>query len=226
MVGVHVPGGHRAHAEGLRERAERSVPAGVAALVGALELDVEAVAAERAGEARRGVGIADAQAVPGAAREADEPLPLLLQQRLVEARVEPLVRVRGGQEAAEVRVPLRRLHQKRHVGAVGEGHLGPGDRPEAERLRRVGELERAVDAVVVGERERLVAELDRARGELLWQRGAVEERVRRVAVELDVFRHAHATLSSRSARHGCGSRLYARKRVVGRGAPRVNRGSR
>jgi len=40
------------------------------------------------------------------------------------------------------------------------------------------ELERAVDAVVVGERERLVAELGRARGELLGQRRAVEERIR------------------------------------------------
>ena len=48
------------------------------------------------------------------------------------------------------------------------------------------ELERAVDAVVVGERERLVAELGRARGELLRLRRTVEERVRRVAVQLDV----------------------------------------
>jgi len=37
------------------------------------------------------------------------------------------------------------------------------------------ELERAVDAVVVGERERLVAELRRPRGQLLGQRRPVEE---------------------------------------------------
>ena len=61
--------------------------------------------------------------------------------------------------------------------STGERHLGAGDRPDAERLRRVGELERAVDAVVVGERERVVAELGGARGELLGQRGAVQERV-------------------------------------------------
>jgi hypothetical protein len=42
----------------------------------------------------------------------------------------------------------------------------------------VRELERAIDAVVVGERERLVAELRRARRQLLGQRGAVEERIR------------------------------------------------
>jgi hypothetical protein len=37
----------------------------------------------------------------------------------------------------------------------------------------VRELQRAVDTVVVGERERLVAELGGARGELLRQRCAV-----------------------------------------------------
>ena len=54
------------------------------------------------------------------------------------------------------------------------------------RLRGVGELERAVDAVVIGEREGRIAELGGAGGELLRQRGPVEERVRRMAVELDV----------------------------------------
>jgi quercetin dioxygenase-like cupin family protein len=48
------------------------------------------------------------------------------------------------------------------------------------------ELERAVDAVVVGERERLVPELRGTRRELLWLRRAVEERIRGVAMELDV----------------------------------------
>ena len=57
-------------------------------------------------------------------------------------------------------------------------------------LRCVRELERAVDAVVVGERERVVAELGGAGGELLGQRRAVEERVRRVRVQLDVARAA------------------------------------
>ena len=50
----------------------------------------------------------------------------------------------------------------------------------------MGELERAVDAVVVGERERRVAELGRPRGELLRLRRPVEKRVRRVAVQLHI----------------------------------------
>jgi hypothetical protein len=63
------------------------------------------------------------------------------------------------------------------VRTVGESDLGAGDRPDAERLRRMCELERAVDTVVVGERKRLVAELRRAHRELLGQRGAVEKRI-------------------------------------------------
>ncbi len=97
--------------------------------------------------------------------------------------------MRGREQAAEVRVAAPRLDEQRDVRAAVERDLGAGDRPHAERLRRVRELERAVDAVVVGERERLVAELRRARRELLGLRRAVEERVRRVRVELDVAGH-------------------------------------
>ena len=64
------------------------------------------------------------------------------------------------------------------MAAARNGDLRTGDRPDAERLGRVGELERAADGVVVGERERLVAEVGGARGELVGQRSAVEERVR------------------------------------------------
>ena len=62
--------------------------------------------------------------------------------------------------------------------SVGESDLGARDGADADRARRVGELERAVDAVVVGQRERLVAELGRARCQLLRQRGTVQERIR------------------------------------------------
>ena len=70
--------------------------------------------------------------------------------------------------------------------AAGERDLGAGDRPDTEVLRGVRELERAVDTVVVGERERLVAELGSPRGQLLRLRRTVEERVRRMRVQLDV----------------------------------------
>ena len=87
------------------------------------------------------------------------------------------MRVRGGEEPAEVRVALLGLDEQRHVGAATQGHLGAGDRADADELGRVGELERAVDAVVVGEGERLVAELRRPQRQLLGVRRAVEERI-------------------------------------------------
>jgi hypothetical protein len=61
---------------------------------------------------------------------------------------------------------------------AGEADLGAGDRTNAERLGRVGELERATDCVVVGERQRVVAEVGGARGELVGKRCPVEERIR------------------------------------------------
>jgi hypothetical protein len=70
--------------------------------------------------------------------------------------------MRCREEPAEVRVAARRLHEQRDVGTAGQRHLGAGDRPHPERLGRVRELEGAVDAVVVGERQRLVAELSGA----------------------------------------------------------------
>src|SRR5437667_9947776 len=97
--------------------------------------------------------------------------------------------MRRGEKPAEVRVALWRLDEQRHVRAAVEGQLRARDRPDAEVLRRVRELERAVDPVVVGERERRIAELGRLRRELLGLRGPVEERVGAVGVELDVRWH-------------------------------------
>ena len=130
--------------------------------------------------------------------------------------------MRRGEQAAEIRVPAPRLDEQRDVRAAVERDLRAGDRPHAERLRRVRELERAVDAVVVGERERLVSELRRARRELLRLRRAVEERVRRVAVELDVAGHL-----------GCGNMVeigegerHLRRAEARRDAPRGHRAAR
>ena len=205
VVRVDVARRDRPDAERGGEVAQVRVAARVAALVRALQLDVEAVAAEGAREPRRRVRVADGEPVARAAGEADEPLVQLLEQRLVEPRRQRLavrrvagVRVRRRQQPAEVRVAARALHEERHVRLVRERDLRPGDRPHAEVLRRVRELERAVDAVVVGERERLVAELGRAGRELLRLRRAVEERVRRVRVQLDV-RHDPRRWTSRTS---------------------------
>ena len=67
-VRVHVARGNRIDAERLRELAQRGVAASVATLVRALELDEEAVLAERGGEPGGGVGIPHGEAVTRTAR--------------------------------------------------------------------------------------------------------------------------------------------------------------
>ena len=76
------------------------------------------------------------------------------------------------------------------MAAVVERQLRAGDRPDPERLQRVRHLHGAVKPVVVGQGECGVALLGRRAGELNRVRGAVEERVGGVAVELDIG-HEH-----------------------------------
>ena len=124
-VRVRVAGRDRRHAERLGEVAQRGVAARVAALVRALELDVEAAGpnARRAAAARSGRG---RRARARAAGEADEPLVQLLEAALLERRRQQLVlapgrpraRVRRGQQPAEVRVAGRALDEERDVRAV------------------------------------------------------------------------------------------------------------
>ena len=77
---------------------------------------------------------------------------------------------------------------------VRERHLGAGDRLETERLRRLRERHRAVQAIAIGEREGLIAELVRRHREVFGERRAVEEREGGVAVQLSV---------GRPVSHGC-----------------------
>ena len=181
VVSVDVAGDDRPDARMLGQVAEVSVPARVTALERPLQLDVEALRPEGARERCGGVRVAHAEPVAGTAGEADEALVQLGEQRGIERRRQQLaflwpgLGVRGGQQAAEVRVALRRLDEDGDVRTAVEGDLGPGDRADADELRRVRELERAVDAVVVGERERLVAELRRPQRQLLRMGGAVQK---------------------------------------------------
>ncbi len=184
VVRVRVAGHDRPYAEVLGEVAESSVSPLVPSLVRPLELDEEALAPECACERRGAVRVPDRESAPRTAGEADEPFVQLGEQRRVERRGQRLgtllrtrARVGCGQQAAEVRVAGRRLHQQRHVRAIGQRDLRPRDGPDAECLRCVRELERAVKPVMVGQRERLVAELGRPGRELFGQRGAVQERI-------------------------------------------------
>jgi hypothetical protein len=75
-----------------------------------------------------------------------------------------------------------------------EGQLGTGDRAEAEAFGAVGELHRAPEAVVVGQRKRRIAEHRGGARQLQRGRGAVEEGERRVGVQLDVGGRGHRRL--------------------------------
>ncbi len=111
-------------------------------------------------------------------------------QRLaVLASRSPRSRVSRGQQPAQVPVALPRFDQQRDVRAAVERELRARDGTHAERLRRMRELERAVDAVVVGEGKRLVPELGGAGCELLRLRRSVEEAERGMTVELDIAAH-------------------------------------
>ena len=98
------------------EVTQRGVAASVAALERALELDVEAIAAEHRGEPRCGARVEDGEPPAGATGEADEALGVLLQQDRAEARLEPVACVGGGEKPAEVGVSARRFAEESHVG--------------------------------------------------------------------------------------------------------------
>ena len=78
---VHVAGGDRRHAEVLREIAQQRRAAGVAALERPLQLDEEAVAAERLRQPGGAVRVAQAEAIAGAAGEADEAIAVSSRRR-------------------------------------------------------------------------------------------------------------------------------------------------
>src|ERR1035437_9361141 len=80
---------------------------------------------------------------------------------------------------------------KMRLRTVEQVDIGAVDRPHAVLGGDLGELHRAGDRVVIGQRERLVAQLTPPPRELFGQRGAVEERIGRVAVQLDVGACGH-----------------------------------
>ena len=99
----------------------------------------------------------------------------------------PALPVRAARHRAgvSVRVGARRADSHVDLRAV--------DRPHAAVRRGLRQLHRSGERVVVGQRKRRVTQLAGALHQLVRQRHAVQERVRRVAVQLDVWRSAHCT---------------------------------
>ena len=200
-VRVDVAGGHAGHAQPGGQAGQCPIARAVVAVEGALQLDQEAVAAERSEQgARRRLVVHPAG---GAARQADEPLGVLEHRRERDLRVggrrtRPTLarmRVRARDQATQVGPAAGALHQERDVTLVVEVELRAVDRPQPESPRGLRELHRARDRVMVGQRQRLVAQLERRRDQLVGHRGPVEEGVGGVAVELDIWR-SHTNICS------------------------------
>ena len=104
----------------------------------------------------------------------------------------------------------------------GERDLGAEHGGQANGAGRFGEAHDAVEAVVIGERQRLQTQARRFLGQLLGVRGTVEEREVAVAVQLRV-RHAPGVGPGRRLRVGFGLErlpLAAERRPVAARIPR------
>ena len=104
-------------------------------------------------------------------------------------------RVRLGDQPAEIAPAGRRLDQQGEVKVGRSGALGldtvisaPDDRADAQRLARLRELHRPPDAVVVGQRQRLVAELGRRSASSSGSEAPSPKEKAEWAVQLDVAR--------------------------------------
>ncbi len=207
-VGVRVAGGDQLDPQPLGQLGEQPVAAGVAAPVGALQLDREPLAAEHRPQRPGGVlglaqpALADQPGdvpVAGAAGQAVQPLGVgreLLERR---RRCPAVVGVRQRDQPAEVAVAPLVLGEQRHVRAVGQRQLAAGDRAQAGVAGCAGELHRPAEAVVVGQGEGVVAQLGGALGDLDRLGGAVQERVAGVGVQLGVG-HARCAYQRRRCR--------------------------
>ena len=217
---MDVTGGDGRDVEPRRQVGQSSVQRAVVPLERPLELHPEVVRAEGGEEPAHGGLVADA--VAGAAAEADEALGVgfdVLEGDvgLGRRRAGPAlarVRVRVGDEAAEVGPALLGLDQQREMAPVVEVELGAVDGAEvaAEGASGLRELHRPRDGVVVGQREGGVPELQRRGDELIGKRGAVEVREGRVGVELGVG-------GGHERMFACGAVAYARNPTASRVSP-------
>ena len=180
--------------------------AGVALDQVVLQLDKRVVRAEQVAQALHGLlrgveALAGDQLrtlTMATAAQRDEALGVRRQVGRIECRWSRVVRgqvscrwlpragslVGQGDQAAQVGVALLAFSQQRQVDgaaalveqAMRQGELNAHDRLHAGRGAGLGELHRAVQAVMVGDRQRAVAKIRRAQRQLLGQRGTLEER--------------------------------------------------
>ncbi|MDX6569968.1 MAG: hypothetical protein QOH15_2546, partial [Gaiellales bacterium] len=182
--------------ERARELVQPAQPGAIATQERSCQLDTEPLGAEGVAQAAsscegRLAILVDERTLARAPRERDQTRCVLAEERERELRREPIGRVCLGDRGAVVALALRRLAQDGLVegtGAIAHGQLRAGDRPHAGSPRCLREHERAAEVVVIRQGERLEPELGGLQRELLRKRGAIQERERRVAVQLGVGR--------------------------------------
>ncbi len=199
-VGMGVAGRHGPHPQPLGQLGEQPVAARIAACVRPLQLDREPVAPEHRPQPHgQLLGLTQAalahrpgqDAVTGAARQAVQAVGVpgdLVERRRGSA---PVAGMGGGDQAAQVAIAGRGLDQQGEMRAACEGDLGAGHRPQADLTGGAGEGQRPAQAIVVGQRHRLVAERRRTLGQLLGLGGPVQEREARVGMKLRICSTEH-----------------------------------
>ena len=189
-MGMDVSGGHPAQPEPVGQPTQTAVAGSIVAQERPLQLDPQVLWSERVSQAPERALIMHPS--PSASAQADEARSMLEHHLERDARrsrwpgLLPRVRMGPREDPAQPTPASGIPHQQRQVAAIVEIDLGPVERSQAQRPGGDGELHRAGDRVVVGEGQRRIAMADSGGGDLIRQRGAVQERERRVAVELDI----------------------------------------
>ncbi len=219
---VHVAGADDRKARVGGEREQAGVDALVLLDARVLQLDVDVLAPEDLDEAVEllaGAGsVAGEQRLAGApgeaARERDDAVGVLLEQRVVDARLvvvalevaeraelDQVVVARGrlGQQREVVPVALRRVLARAAV--VDEVDLAAEQRLDPRLAGDAVELDRAGHRAVIGDPDRGHAELHRTLDELRDTAGAVQDRILGMDVQMGVTRHGRS-----HSRHSVGRR--------------------
>ena len=218
---VHVVGGHDGHAQpaGQGRKLCRQPTVGGQAVT--LQFDPEAVGAEDLpqtasrgvscflvlGQQRRGHGpLATAGETEQAVRMFRQCLRRQPGLSLLSRQLPP------ADQPAKVAVARLCLRQQRQMATTVQRDLGPDDGLDPPLPGRPPEAHRPVQPVVIGERQRRVAQRGRPLHQCLRRRGPVEEGEGAVAVQFDVLRSSHGHRSqdaggrmqdARSKMHAC-----------------------
>jgi hypothetical protein len=126
------------------------------------------------------------------AGQRDQPPRVLGQQRRRGARRIGFLKAvaRPGEQPAQVLVAGRVLDQQQQGRGVRQRHLGADQRANPGPPGRPEEAGRAVDAVAIGQRQRVHPGGGRRVDQILGQRRAVEKAERRSTAQLDIVRGA------------------------------------